>query len=294
MKITTYDKLQSGKTAVALGKFQGLHLGHMLLLDKITAFASEEELTSVVFTIHVPSERMIYTAAERFDILRGKGIDVAVECEFSKEFAAMQPEEFVRDILVKKLHAAYVVVGKDFKFGYNRQGDVDRLVQFGIKYDFRVVAFDKLAIDGKVISSSYIRELIEMGDVAAASEYMGRLYTVTGQVVHGRKLGRTIGFPTVNMLPAEGKLLPPYGVYETEVVIDGVVYQGITNIGDNPTVREDGSVSIETHILDYSGNLYDRQLVIRFRRFIRPEIKFHSVDELKNRIDSDRKSILHQ
>lgn len=294
MKITTYEKIQLDKSAVALGKFQGLHLGHMLLLDKIAALSSEEGLTSVVFTIHVPSEGMIYTDSERFGILEKKGIDAAVECEFSKEFAAMQPEEFVRDILVNKLHAAYVVVGKDFKFGYNRQGDIDRLVQFGIKYDFRVVAFDKLSIDGRVVSSSYIRELIEEGDVAGASKHMGRLYSVTGQVVHGKELGRTIGFPTVNMHPVEGKLLPPFGVYETEAVIDGIFYRSITNIGDNPTVKEDGSVSIETHILDYSGDLYDRELTVCFRRFIRPEIKFHSVDELKKQIDLDKKSIMHQ
>lgn len=294
MKITTYENIQLDKSAVALGKFQGLHLGHMLLLDKITALASEEGLTSVIFTIHVPSERMIYTSPERFDILEKTGIDTAVECEFSKEFASMQPEEFVRDILVERLHAAYVVVGKDFKFGYNRQGDVDRLVQFGIKYGFRVVAFDKLAIDGKVVSSSCIRELIEAGKVAEASKYMGRLYTVTGRVVHGRKLGRTIGFPTVNMRPAEGKLFPLFGVYETEVVIDGISYRGITNVGDNPTVKEDGSVSIETYILDYSGDLYDRELTVCFRRFIRPEIKFNSVDELKNRIDLDKKIVMHQ
>lgn len=293
MEITTYEQVQLDKTAVALGKFQGLHRGHMLLLDKIISLKNEG-LTSVVFTINVPSAQSIYLPEERFAILEKCGVDVAVECDFSESFASMSPETFVRDILVDRLHAAYVVVGEDFKFGYNRKGTVDRLVQFGIKYGFRVIAFEKLRVDDEVVSSSFLRTLIERGDLEHVSRYMGRDYSLTGIVAQGKQLGRTIGFPTVNLYPPAEKMLPPAGVYETQLYIDGESYQGITNIGDNPTVDNDGRLRVETHIIDYSGDLYGKKLTVFFKRFIRREIKFHSVDELKKQIATDKKNVLHQ
>ena len=200
----------------------------------------------------------------------------------------------MRDILVDRLHAAYVVVGEDFKFGYNRKGTVDRLVQFGIKYGFRVIAFEKLRVDDEVVSSSFLRTLIERGDLEHVSRYMGRDYSLTGIVAQGKQLGRTIGFPTVNLYPPAEKMLPPAGVYETQLYIDGESYQGITNIGDNPTVDNDGRLRVETHIIDYSGDLYGKKLTVFFKRFIRREIKFHSVDELKKQIATDKKNVLHQ
>ncbi len=293
MKITTYEQIQLDKSAVALGKFQGLHRGHMLLLDKITSLKNEG-LISVVFTINVPSTQSIYLPEERFTILEECGVDVAVECDFSESFASMSPEDFVRNILVDRLHAAYVVVGEDFKFGYNRKGTVDRLVQFGIKYGFRVIAFEKLRVDDEVVSSSFLRNLIERGAIEHVSRYMGRDYSLTGIVELGKQLGRTIGFPTVNLYPPVEKMLPPAGVYETQIIIGEKSYQGITNIGDNPTVDNDGKLRVETHIIDYSGDLYGKRLTVFFKRFIRHEIKFHSVDELKKQIETDRKNVLHQ
>lgn len=293
MEITTYEQVKLDKSAVALGKFQGLHRGHMLLLDKIVSL-KDEGLTSVVFTINVPVAQSIYLPEERFSILEKYGVDVAVECDFSETFASMSPEDFVRDILVERLHAAYVVVGEDFKFGYNRKGTVDRLVQFGIKYGFRVIAFEKLSIDGVVVSSSFLRNLIERGEMDCISRYMGRDYSLTGMVEQGKQLGRTIGFPTVNIYPPSEKMLPPAGVYETRLKIDGKDYQGITNIGDNPTVNHDGMLRVETHIIDYDGDLYGKCITIFFKRFIRPEIKFHNMVELKDQIETDKNSVLHQ
>lgn len=293
MEITTYEQVQLDKSAVALGKFQGLHRGHMLLLDKIISLKNEG-LTSVVFTINVPSAQSIYLPEERFAILEECGVDVAVECDFSESFASMSPEDFVRNILVERLHAAYVVVGEDFKFGYNRKGTVDRLVQFGIKYGFRVIAFEKLRVDDEVVSSSFLRSLIERGALEHVSRYMSRDYSLTGIVAQGKQLGRTIGFPTVNFYPPAEKMLPPAGVYETQLHIDGKSYQGITNIGDNPTVDNDGRLRVETHIIDYSGDLYGKRLTVFFKRFIRHEIKFHNVDELKKQIETDKKQVLHQ
>lgn len=293
MKIISYDQAKLDKTAVALGKFQGLHRGHMLLIDKILSLAAEG-MTSVVFTINMPSDRTIYLPEERYSILEDKGVDVVVDCPFTDAFASMSPERFVREVLIDKLHASYVVVGKDFKFGYNRQGDIDRLVEFGIKYGFRVIALDKLSVDDRIVSSSYLRTLIESGDMESVSRFMGRDYMVSGYVRHGKQLGRTIGFPTINMIPDRSKLLPVCGVYESYLMMDGRRFKGITNIGDNPTTDTDGAIRIETHILDYTGDLYGKKLELYIRRFIRTEKKFHNVDELKQQIERDKENVMHQ
>ncbi|MGN0152217.1 MAG: bifunctional riboflavin kinase/FAD synthetase [Wujia sp.] len=293
MKIISYDQAKLDKTAVALGKFQGLHRGHMLLIDKILSLAAEG-MTSVVFTINMPSDRTIYLPEERYSILEDKGVDVVVDCPFTDAFASMSPERFVREVLIDKLHASYVVVGKDFKFGYNRQGDIDRLVEFGIKYGFRVIALDKLSVDDRIVSSSYLRTLIESGDMESVSRFMGRDYMVSGYVRHGKQLGRTIGFPTINMIPDCSKLLPVCGVYESYLMMDGRRFKGITNIGDNPTTDTDGAIRIETHILDYTGDLYGKKLELYIRRFIRTEKKFHNVDELKQQIERDKENVMHQ
>lgn len=293
MKVTTYEQVQVDKSAVALGKFQGLHKGHMLLLEKIASLKSEG-LTSVAFTINMPSEKVLYLPDERFSILEGMGIDVAVECDFSEKFAAMSAETFVVDILVNKLHAAYVVVGEDFRFGFNREGTVDRLIEYGLKYGFRVIAFEKLCVNDDVISSSLLRSLIDSGDIGYASELTGRDYSLTGIVSHGKKLGRTIGFPTVNIYPSSRKLLPPAGVYETRLMIDGEWYKGVTNVGDNPTTDGDGKTRVETYIVDYSGDMYGKVITVYFKSFIRPEKKFNSIEELKKQIDIDKESVMHQ
>lgn len=281
------------KSAVALGKFQGLHRGHMLLLNKIASF-KENGLTSVAFTINMPGNKLLYLPDERYMILEKLGIDIAVECNFSESFASMSAYDFVSEILVNKLHAAYVVVGEDFRFGYNREGTVDRLTEYGLKYGFRVIAFEKLCVNETVISSSLLRSLIDNGEINLIHELLGRDYSITGVVEHGKKLGRTIGFPTVNIYPDKKKLLPPAGVYESELEIDGVWYKGVTNIGDNPTTDGDGKTRVETYIVDYSGDMYGRIITVYIKSFIRAEKKFNNIEELRYQIDIDKKSVMHQ
>lgn len=294
MDIIAYDKVKLDSSVVALGKFEGLHRGHMLLIDRIVELAQKEQLTSVVFTININSDKVINLPEERFSILDAEKVDVNIECEFSSEFAAMSPEEFVKDVLVDKLHALYVVVGSDFRFGCGRKGDVEALRSFGKKYGLSVIAFDKLYVNGSIVSSSLIRGLIETGRMEEVSEYMGRPYSVTGEVCRGKQLGRTIGFPTINIIPDSNKLLPPMGVYETEIMIDGVVYAGMTNVGNNPTVEDTDRVIVETNILGYDGNLYGRVMTVCFKRFIRAEKKFNSIKELKNQIKTDKMRVMHQ
>ena len=158
------------------------------------------------------------------------GIDWNVTCEFTKKFAAMKPETFIKDVLVERLHPEYVVVGNDFRFGKNRQGDVTMLQEYGTRYGFEVLAFEKLREQGTIISSSYIREQIEQGAVDVVREYMGRPYSISGIVQYGKQLGATIGFPTANLIPTEEKLLVPNGVYETRVTVNNQHYRGVTNV----------------------------------------------------------------
>ncbi len=294
VKKLAYNDVNIADTVVALGKFEGLHKGHMLLINKVLQLSHETGKQSVVFSIDMPGTKRIYTIPERNRILEEIGIDFNITCEFTKKFASMKPEAFVKDVLVERLHPEYVVVGNDFRFGKNRQGDVALLEELGNRYGYEVLAFEKLREQGTVISSSYIREQIEQGNVDLIQEYMGRPYSIAGIVQYGKQLGTTIGFPTANLIPDEEKLLVPNGVYETSLILDNLRYRGITNVGDNPTVDDDHKIKVETNILDYNGNLYGKYLKIEFIRQIRKEIKFDSIEALKNQIKSDILEVAHQ
>lgn len=294
MKKLAYNDVNIADTVVALGKFEGLHKGHMLLINKVLQLSHETGKQSVVFSIDMPGTKRIYTIPERDRLLEEFGIDWNVTCEFTNKFASMRPEAFIKDVLVERLHPEYVVVGNDFRFGRNRQGDVALLQEYGTLYGYEVLAFEKLREKGTVISSSYIRELIEQGQMDTVREYMGRPYSISGIVQYGKQLGATIGFPTANLIPTEEKLLVPNGVYETGLMIANKRYHGITNVGDNPTVDDDHKIKVETHVLDYDGNLYGTYLKIEFLRQIRKEIKFDSIEALKNQIKSDILEIAHQ
>ncbi|MBQ9277956.1 MAG: bifunctional riboflavin kinase/FAD synthetase [Lachnospiraceae bacterium] len=314
MEIIAYDKAQLNNTAVALGKFEGIHKGHMLLISKIIELANEKlisssgemsnkkNIKSVVFTINMPDENVINLDSERYNIFNNCGIDYVCECPFDERISRLSPDEFIKKILVERLGVSYVVVGEDFRFGYKREGDIDTLKKYATEYNYEVIVFKKLRIDDKIISSSFIRELLEIGDVQAVDRYMGRPYSITGEVVYGKQLGRTIGFPTVNIIPDKRKKLPLAGAYETRVYIEknDFGYSAITNVGSNPTVNENADsqnhsgVFVETHILDYSGNLYGKDIKLDFVRFLRSEIKFANIDELKKQLEVDKERVNNQ
>ena len=294
MKIQNCETLKLKKSVVALGKFEGLHLGHMLLIDKVTEISKDKGLTSVICSINLPGKEHINTTQERYSILENKGIDVVANCEFNREFASLTPEAFFEGILVDRLNARYIVVGSDFRFGCNRIGDTQSLIYLGKKHNITIVVIDKMSIDGKIISTSYIKELITGGDMQAVSRLMGRPYSITGDIVRGKQLGRTIGFPTINIIPDQSKLLPRFGVYETSVTVEGKTYVGITNVGNNPTIDASNKTIIETNIQDFQGDLYGKNVEIRFIRFVRGEKKFESIDALKEQINMDIATIMHQ
>ncbi len=311
LDIIAYDKAQLNNTAVALGKFEGVHKGHMLLIDKITELAhfentqkdieknNDNTIKSVVFTINMPDDKVINVDEERYAIFRDSGVDYVCECPFDDKISKLSPEEFIKNILINRLGASYVVVGEDFRFGYKRSGSVETLKYYAGTYNYNVVVFEKLKIDDKIISSTSIRQMLEGGYVDKICRYMGRNYSISGEVVYGKQLGRTIGFPTVNLIPQKRKMLPLAGAYETKVYIgdssDGL--RSITNVGSNPTVKEtinkdnESEITVETHILDYSGVLYGSKIKVEFIRFLRPEIKFDGIKSLKEQLEHDKERV---
>ena len=235
-------------------------------------------------------QTMITTNAERRENLQQAGIDYLVEYPFNQDVAQTQAEEFISHILAGQMKAKAIVTGTDFHFGYQRQGDVELLKKLASKYGYEMVVVDK-ALDGeREISSTYIREELAAGNIKKANELLGYTYMIHGRVIHGRHLGSTLGFPTVNIEPREQKHLPAFGVYLSEVVIDGELYKGITNIGRKPTIEGQHPVGVETYIYDLSADLYDKWIEVRLTDFIRPELKFSGVEELKERVLADKEA----
>lgn len=272
-------------SAVSLGKFDGFHRGHRLLLDRILA---QKELHSTVFTFDgILKDKQIYLETEKRMLLERLGVEREVIFPFCEETKIMAPEVFIREILVKRMDAKLICVGEDFHFGRGRLGDVSMLSDGAEKYGYELCVFPKMKEAGEVISSTRIRRELADGRIETANGLLGEPYFVSGEVMHGNALGRTIGMPTANLLPEEQKLLPVYGVYVTRVEVDGQTYAGVTNVGMKPTVGAD-RVSVETTLLNFDGNLYGKRITVYFLYFLRPEQKFDSLEELKDQIERDK------
>lgn len=274
------------RTAVTLGKFDGLHKGHQKLIDRIIAY-SGEECESVVCAFDMQRETLM-TAKERKERLEGK-VDWLIEYPFTKELKNMEAETFIRDVLHEKLHAAHIVVGTDFTFGHGKRGNVQMLCAYSKIYDYTVDVVSKERYNDLVISSTYIRDALSLGDVKLAEMLLGYPYEITGIVQHGMQLGRTLGFPTMNIEPESNKILPRFGVYAFRVRIDGKWYCGVGNAGIKPTVTDERKRLLEVYVYNYSGDAYGKEITAQFCGFERPEIKFGSVNELKDQVMKDMK-----
>ena len=279
---------------MAIGKFDGLHLGHRKLLSEILR-QKEDGLKAAVFTFDPSPEvffgmnpaRELSTNEEKRDLFREIGIDILVEFPFNKETAAISPEDFVIDILCGRMNAKYVAAGTDLSFGSMGKGNFTMLSSLARHMGFETCKIDKIERNGKVISSTLIRELVEEGNMEEAAACLGAPYKITGKIVHGRALGRRIGIPTLNQMPPTDKLLPPFGVYYSEVKADGRIFKGITNIGIKPTVTNDNQVTVETSLYDFSGDLYGETAEVSLLTFRRPEMRFSGVSELKKTMEQD-------
>lgn len=290
----TLDFRVEEPTAVTLGKFDGLHRGHDLLMQTVLEYSKNYNLASVAFTFDIPPRNkveeivanVLTTNDEKQYIFEKRGIDYLIECPFTTEVMSMEPKDFIAWIS-DVLHMKYVVVGDDFRFGYKRAGDYHTLQQYEEVYGYKTIVIDKLKDSNRDISSTYVREKIADGNIPKANELLGYKYFIKSEILHGRKLGRTIGVPTINMILPPHKLLPPNGVYVTEVLVDGKTYMGVTNVGYKPTVSQEHIVGVETYIDHFDKDVYGEKIVVSFIQFIRPEQKFDSVDELKMQMQSD-------
>ena len=284
-------------TAVTIGKFDGRHKGHQKLLREMLCFKERQGLKAAVFTFDMAPagvmagrvQTVITTNQERRNKMAKMGIDYLVEFPFDQETAHMQPEEFVSEVLVRQMHARAVVVGTDCSFGYKGKGNAQLLREMSESCGFEAVIIEKEQDDHRDISSTYVREELDLGNMEKANELLGEPYAIHGVVVHGNHIGGAIlGFPTANILPPPEKHLPPFGVYVSQVLVDGSLYRGVTNIGKKPTVAGESPVGVETFIMGLEENLYGKEIEVQLLNFERPEQKFASLKELKERIEKDK------
>lgn len=293
------DELPEGikNTIVTIGNFDGVHKGHQTIFKKVVNRASDLKCTSVAVTfephpvkIKSPdtAKPLITLLEQKTELIASQGIDIVLLINFTPDFSSISAHDFVKNILLEKLKTQEIVVGYDYVFGYNREGNIELLKKLGKQYDFIVHQVEPVYIEKTLVSSTMIRNLVMNGDVSVASKLLGRSYQIRGKVVKGRNRGASIlGYPTAN-LEFEDELFPKEGVYIVKVDMGGKIYQALTNIGHNPTFK-DSELSIETHILDFSENILGTRIKINFLSRLRDEISFSSVQELTTQINSDIK-----
>lgn len=289
---TTDFKLHN--SVVSLGKFDGFHLGHRLLLDEVL-YRKKEGYQSVIFTLfnHPKSffadkeSELIYTEEEKRFLMEKYGMDVLVSYPFSVETATMEAHSFLKDVLIDKLDAKIIIVGSDYRFGNKRLGDVSLLKKMSQLYGYELIVYDKVVSENHVVSSTLIRNEIMAGNMERVNQLLGEPYRIMGEVMHGRKIGRTLGFPTTNILPSNHKLLPPNGVYTSITTIDQKEYYGITNIGYNPTVGVTPEKRVETYLFDFDQDLYGQKIEVALYTMERRETKFPTVHELQEQLQKD-------
>lgn len=284
---------------VTSGTFDGVHLGHQKIIQRIRELARSIHGETVLITfwphprlVLYPTEhhlRLLSTFEEKANLLRQFGIDHLVTIPFTQEFSQMTSEEFIRKILVEKIHTKKLVIGYDHRFGKNREGSFEYLKSHGQEFGFELEEISRQDVDEIGVSSTKIRKALESGDIKTATNYLGRPYELNGLVVKGQQIGRSIGFPTANIhIPNDYKLIPHDGVYAVEVKVEGVLYKAMLNIGNRPTV--DGTrKTVEAHLFDFQGDLYNKLVTVSFKEFIREERKFENLEALKNQLVQDQK-----
>ena len=298
--ISKYDKKEP--TAVTIGTFDGLHIGHMKILERLIKSADTLGLKSTVLTFF-PHPRMVLqqdahirllnTIDEKIGILERTGLDYLIIHPFTKAFSRLSARDFVRDILVNELRTKKIIIGYDHRFGRNRNANINDLVAFGNALDFQVEEIPVQEVDEVSVSSTKIRKALEEGDIRTANAYLGYEYMLTGTVIKGKGLGRQLGFPTANLAIAESyKLIPKNGVYAVKSVLKGQTVNGMMNIGYNPTISSETEKTIEINFFDFTQDLYGQKIQIDILEWIREEEKFNSLEDLKIQLRKDKLTVL--
>lgn len=298
------DDIKKDKsTVISVGTFDGVHLAHRQVLDKVLALSSEKHSRSFIVTFDphpqevlknkTPEIKLLTTTAEKLRLFQEIGIDYVLVIKFTEDFSNTTAREFYENLLFAKIGICDLVVGYDHGFGRNREGDFQMLVSMGKEFGFSVHRVEEIDIGDTKVSSTNIRHLLMEGDIKKANSLLGYKYSFDAKVVEGDKLGRELGFPTANLLPdADNKVIPYNGVYAVYVLFKGIEYKGMMNIGYRPTVREDSERVIEVNILDFSGEIYGDNLTVKFVKRLRDELKFSSKEELIEQIKIDKKNVI--
>lgn len=284
-------------SAITIGKFDGVHAGHRAVIDRLKAQAEADGLASVVVTFDrhplalLAPEKCppsLVSNEQKLELLAGTGVDATVVLEFTRDLASLSPEQFVQSILVDALHARWVLVGRDFRFGHRGAGDVDLLTRLGAEAGFSVALVDDVKPDNeRRVSSTWIRDLLASGDLKAASHLLGYLPTVRGVVVHGAARGRELGYPTANLSAESQGLIPQDGVYAGWLTDDGTRYPAAISVGNNPTFEGVPQKQVEAYVLDEDIDLYDHVVDVSFVERIRGQVAFTGIDPLIDQIADD-------
>ncbi len=295
-----YDEVNSARgTAITIGNFDGLHKGHLALLSALKKIAIDENLNALVYTFESHPKNYLFNKPKKnlTNIIYKENIlsSLKIDTLFMESFARVKDlsaEEFVKTVLVQKLNVKHAVVGENNRFGKGALGDANLLKQLGKMYGFSVTVVPPCVIDGEVCSSTGVRALIEQGAVEKASDLLGRCFSVSSEVIHGKGLGKTYGYPTLNMSPSDDAVLPKDGVYATYAIIDDMTYKAITNVGktsfDNETKNR-----IETHVLDFDGDVYGKTVEVAFIKRMRDFVPFNNISELENQLTKDKENRLN-
>lgn len=285
-------------TVVTIGKFDGMHKGHEAIFNRMLEY-KKQGLKLVVFTFDMPvsvvlkgaRSKVLTTRVEKRRIFKAMGADYLIEFPFNEMTASISADEFIDDFLVESLNMKAIVMGSDCRFGHRGIGTPEMLKRYAHNYGYEVEVIDYLTDDGEKISSSNIRKYIERGELTKANELLMRPYFFYGEVVHGNEIGRKLSIPTVNLVPKESKLIVPNGVYFSVVNVDGKKYRAITNIGIKPTIGGEDSdrIIIESHLYDFDRDIYGKEVTVSILDFHRPEMKFPSLDALKDQLKKDVK-----
>lgn len=292
-----YDFHPKNKSVLTLGTFDGVHIGHKKIIEKLIQNASFCKCESLVLTFF-PHPRMVLqdnteikllnTIEERTELLKKSGLNNLIIHPFDQAFSRLSAEEFVSAILVDQFNVKKIIIGYDHRFGRNRTADIHDLIEFGEKYDFEVEQISAQEIDEVSVSSTKIRNALKDGHIKLANDYLGYHYLLTGTIIKGKGLGRTLDFPTANLQIEESyKLIPKNGVYIVQSLIENKLVYGMMNIGFNPTVNGE-SKSIEVHFFDYDGDLYSKKIQIQLLDRIRDEVKFENIEKLKEQLFKDK------
>ncbi len=297
-----YEELKINSPVVTLGIFDGVHRGHRMLLDHLVGRARESGGSSVVVTLS-PHPRLVLekdhrnltfltTLEEKKELLEKSAIDHLVIIHFSTEFSRIPACDFVRDILVGKIGTKHLIVGYDHHFGRSGEGDYETIRQCSGMMDFRIERIEGLETTSGAISSTLIREALIAGRLDDANNMLGYNYLLSGKVVEGKKIGRSIGFPTANIRPENHKLIPANGVYAVEVLVERKMYAGMLSIGTNPTISSNGLRSIEVNILNFGSDIYGKDVTVVFRKRLRDEKKFDTLSQLAAQMHIDKEETL--